>query len=232
MSTTQNEPIVNLNESPVPLQTRSEETALRATETTVVAMPGVANGVPTSVFGFAIVVTMLSLANSGILGSGTTFVPIAMVIGFFAIGIGGLVELRNGDIFGGTFGVVYAAFLLATGVILQFFTPAADADAATLNSFGDEVGAYFLIAALLSVVFTVAARLVNLVAVAAFALLALVLLFAGLANIVGGDTGADLTKIAGFIGLADGVVAFYLAAGILLNTMHGRDMLPLLPPKA
>lgn len=202
------------------------------TEVAVVAAPPAANAVPTSVFGFAVVVLMLSLANSGILASGTTFVPIAMVLGFFAIGIGGLYELRNGDIFGGTFGVVYAAFLLTTGVILRFFSPGAKATPAMIDSFGDEVGAFFLLAALLSVVFTIAARLVNLTAVAAFALLAGVLLFAGLANIIGGDTGASLTKVAGYIGLLDGLAAFYLASGILLNTMHDRELLPLGAPKA
>lgn len=231
MTSTPTESVVDLDSSAIPQQQRNEEAFVARAAEPIVLAP-VANGVPTSVFGFAIVVTMLSLANSGILSSGTTFVPIAMVLGFLAIGIGGLYELRNGDIFGGTFGVVYATFLLTTGVILRFFAPAADADAATVNGFGDEVGAFFLLAALLSVVFALAARLVNLTAVLAFALLAGVLLFAGLANIIGGDTGASLTKIAGYIGLLDGVAAFYLASGILLNVMHGRDMLPLGAPKA
>ena len=231
MTVLHTEPLTTLNSCAIPLQDRSEEAALQPSGTAVPSLPPLANGVPTSVFGFAIVVLMLSLANTGIIGSGTTFVPIAMVIGFLTIGIGGLYELRNGDLFGGTFGVVYATFLLATGVILRFFAPAADADADAVAAFGQEVGAFFLLAALLSVVFTVAARLVNLTAVVAFALLAVVLLLAGLANIVGGDTGATLTKAAGYVGLLDGLAAFYLASGILLNTMHGKDLLPLGAPK-
>ena len=231
MTVIQPEPLTTLDSPAIPLQDRSEEAALQPSDTAVPSLPPLASGVPTSVFGFAIVVLMLSLANTGIIGSGTTFVPIAMVIGFLAIGIGGLYELRNGDLFGGTFGVVYATFLLATGVILRFFAPAADADAATTAAFGQEVGAFFLLSALLSVVFTVAARLVNLTAVVAFALLAVVLLLAGLANIVGGDTGATLTKAAGYVGLLDGVAAFYLASGILLNSMHGKDLLPLGAPR-
>ncbi len=203
-----------------------------AAEVSVVALPSLANGVPTSVFGFAVVVTMLSLVNTGLLGSGKLLVPLFMIIGFLAIGIGGLYELRNGDIFGGTFGVVYATFLLATGVSLQFFAPAANADPAVLNSFGDEVGSLFVLFAFISLIFTFAARLVNLTAVIAFALLGVVLLLAGLANIVGGDAAANLTKAAGYAGLLDGVAAFWLAAGILMNVMHGKEMLPLGAPKS
>lgn len=198
----------------------------------VTSMPTAANGVPTSVFGFAIVVLMLSLANAGIVGSATMFVPIAMVIGFLAIGIGGLFELRNGDLFGGTFGVVYATFLLATGLTLRFFAPAPDAGADAVSAFGQEIGAFFLLGALLSVVFTVGARLVNRTAVIAFALLAVVLALAGLANIIGGDTGATLTKVAGYVGILDGLAAFWLASGILLNSMHDKVLLPLGAPKA
>lgn len=203
-----------------------------ATDISVVALPPTANAVPTSVFGFAVVVTMLSLVNTGALGSGALLVPLFMVIGFFTIGIGGLYELRNGDIFGGTFGVVYATFLLATGVSLKFFSPAAGAPAAVAKNFGEEVGSLFLLFALISVIFALAARLVNLTAVIAFTLLAGVLLLAGLSNIIGGDTGLNLTKAAGYVGLLDGVAAFWLATGILMNVMHGKDMLPLGAPKA
>ena len=51
------------------------------------------------------------------------------------------------------------------------------------------------------------------------------------ANIVGGTTGADLTKVAGYVGLLDGVAAFWLATGILMNVMHGKDIIPLGAPK-
>ena len=216
----------------MPPEQRAAPAPAAPTETSVISLPAVANAVPTAVFGFAVVVTMLSLPNAGLISTGTIFVPIAMVLGFLTITIGGLYELRNNDLFGGTFGVVYGAFLLTTGVVLRFFSPAADADAAVLDSFGDEVGSFFLLFALISFIFAFAARLVNLTALIAFALLGGVLLFAGLANIVGGDSAATLTKVAGYLGLLDGVAAFWLATGILLNTMHGKDLLPLGAPKA
>ena len=66
-----------------------------ATDISVVALPPVANAVLMSVFGFAVGVTMLSLVNTGALGSGALVVPLFMVIGFLAIGIGGLYKLAH-----------------------------------------------------------------------------------------------------------------------------------------
>ena len=230
MSTTSSDPLIDLSTA-VPVQSASPDqapaTPAGAAQMEITALPAVANGVPTSVFGFALVVIMLSLVNTGILSSGNLLVPLFMVVGFLTIGIGGLYELRNGDIFGGTFGVVYATFLLATGIGLRFFAPGADADPAAVKAFGEEIGALFLIAALVSVVFTIAAKLVNTTAVIAFALLTVVFVLAGLGNIVGGDTGATLIKAAGYAGLLDGLAAFWLATGVLLNTMHGKDLIKL-----
>ena len=64
--------------SSVPAQAASPEVApvTTASQTEVTAMPAVANGVPTSVFGFALVVSTLSLVNTGILSSGSLLVPL------------------------------------------------------------------------------------------------------------------------------------------------------------
>ncbi len=188
-------------------------------------MPAVANGVPTSVFGFALVVIMLSLVNTGTLSSGSLLVPLLMVIGFLTICVGGLYELRNNDMFGGFFVAVYATFLPATGISLRCFAPGADA--AAVKAFGEEIGALSLIAVLVSVVFTISARLVNTTAVIAFALLTVVFVLAGLGNMIGGDTGATLIRGAGYFDLLDGLAAFWLATGVLLDTMHGKDLMKL-----
>lgn len=211
---------------------RAGEPAAPAAPAAAPALPALASGVPTSVFGFAVVVTMLSFVNTGILDSGAVLVPAFMVVGTVAIGVGGLYELRNGDLFGGTFGVAFAAFLLATGLTLRFFAPAADATAQATSDFNAGLGTWFLLWALISGFFVMAARLVNLTAVAAFALLTLVLLLAGLANVIGGDTADTLTKAAGWAGLVNGAVAFWLAGGLMLNTMYDRDLLPLGRPMA
>ena len=101
------------------------------------------------------------------------------------------------------------------------------AEVQTAAAFGQTVGSWFLLWAPISALFTIGARLVTTTALIALALLAVVLLCAGLATIVGGDTAVTLTRIAGWAGLMDGAAAFWLAGGLLLTTVCGRDALPL-----
>lgn len=226
MSSTQFEPSIPSQASTEPAPPPQAEPVVAA------GLPPLASGVPTTVFGFAVVITMLSLSNSGIVDSAALFIPSAILLGLVMIGIGGLYEIRNGDLFGGTFGIAFAGFLVATGVTLRFFGPAADATPRVADAFGDALGSWFLLWALIAAFFAVAARLVNVAAMAAFVLLTVVLVLAGLANIIGGDSADNLTKAAGWAGLADGAAAFWLAGGLMLNTMYGRNLLPLGAPRA
>ena len=65
-------------------------------------------------------------------------------------------------------------------------------------------------------------------AVLAFALLAVAYLALGLANFVSGDAADTLSKIGGWVLLADGAVALYLSWALAVNPMVG-DKLPLFP---
>lgn len=88
-------------------------------------------------------------------------------------------------------------------------------------AFGQAVGSWFLLWALISMLFTIGAQPAT-----TTALLAVVLPCAGLATVVGGATAVTLTRIAGWAGLMDRAAAFWLAGGLLLTTMYGRDALP------
>lgn len=235
MSSTQYESTPYPSETPAEGRMRPPgPPAPQVVEAAVTSLPSLASGVPTSVFGFAIVITMLSLNTSSILDSGALFIPAATVVGFFVIGIGGLYELRNGDIFGGTFGVAYAGFLLATGVTLRFFLPVAIATPKTVDDFNNALGTWFLLWAVITAFFTIAARLVNVTAFIAFALLTVTLALIGLAFIlVDGAvlTESSLYKASGWFGIADGISAFWLAGGLMVNSMYAKSMLPLGAPK-
>ena len=65
MTVVQTEPLATLDSSVIPLQDRSEEAALPPSGTAVPSLPPLANGAPTSVFGFAIVVLLDGLAALG-----------------------------------------------------------------------------------------------------------------------------------------------------------------------
>lgn len=193
--------------------------------------PQTAGGVPLSVFAFGFSVGMLGLLNTGILDSRASGMFVAVALGTGALGlfIGGLWDFRANNQFGGTFGVAYALFLFTTGLMLQFFAPSVTA-AAGANAFGDAFGAWLLLWAIFTMLLAIGARTINLPAFLAFVLLVVVYLALGLAAIAGDASYAPaLSRIGGWFALADGVAAWYLGAGLLLNATTGRDLFPLWP---
>src|ERR1700730_11028939 len=85
------------------------------------ASPATAGGVPLSAFAFAFAVGFLGLVETGILSSAANDIFLATCFGIGAVGlfIGGMWEYRGGELFGGTFGVGYAGFLVSTALILH-----------------------------------------------------------------------------------------------------------------
>lgn len=63
----------------------------------------------------------------------------------------------RGNLFGGTFGVAYALFLLTTGLLLRFFAPTIITGVGA-NAFGDAFGAGLLMWAVVTAVMAVGAR--------------------------------------------------------------------------
>jgi succinate-acetate transporter protein len=191
--------------------------------------PATATGIPIAVSGFGFAIIMLSLANAEIIPTeaGGIFIPVALATGGLTLLIGGLAELRMGNMFGATFGIVYSGFLITTGLVLQFFAPAIT-EAAGPEGFGDAFGAYLLVWAVFTAMITVGARYINLPAFVAFALLFAVLAILGINSVVQPES-TTLAKVGGWVGLADGLAAWYLVSGILLNGTIGRDVIPLFP---
>jgi uncharacterized protein len=185
----------------------------------------VASGVPLAVFGFAFSVTMLGLANAELFNiNAGLFIPVAFGTGALAMLIGGLMEFRNGNLFGATFGVTYACFLFTTPMILRWFAPEVG-DAA---QFGDSFGAYLLMWAVFTAFMTFGAYYVNLPAFLAFALLVVVYLLAGIVNITAPE-GTTLLRITGWVGILDGICAWWVGFGLVLNGMGPKPVIPLIP---
>jgi hypothetical protein len=191
--------------------------------------PDVATGVPLAVACFGFSLAVLSLSNAHIVSPAAIglFIPVAMVTGGLGMFTGGVAEFRRGNTFGATFGVIYACFLITTGVILQFFQPRITAVAGA-DHFGDAFGAYLILWAIFTAMLTVGARYINLPAFIAFALLAIVYLVLGINNIVQ-PASTTLAKIGGWVGLVDSAAAWYLSSALVLNATIGRDVLPLFP---
>ena len=136
-------------------------------------------------FGFGFSVLALSMANAELFNlNASLFVPVAFGVGGLGMLVGGLMEFRNGNLFGATFGVIYACFLFTTPMILRWFAPEITlARVAGVGGFGDSFGAYLLMWAVFTAFMTYGAYYVNLPAFLAFLLLTVVYVLAGIVNI-------------------------------------------------
>jgi succinate-acetate transporter protein len=197
------------------------------------AYPATAPGVPLSAFAFAFAVGFLGLVKTGILSSAANDMFIAVAFGIGAVGllVGGLWEFRGGELFGGTFGVGYAGFLFSTGLILKFFASAIIASAGPI-AFGDAFAAWLIMWALFTAVFAIGARTISLAALAPFALAVVVFILLAIAGLGGTASWVGaVTRTGGWVAIADGIAAGYLASALLLNTTIGREVLPMWPSK-
>jgi succinate-acetate transporter protein len=191
---------------------------------------GIGVSLSVGVFGFSVI--MLGLADARVFTPLATsiFVPVAIGLGVFGLTFGGVYELRANNVFAGTFSLLYAGFLLATGLILRgTFSPALLTQAGA-DGFGDAFGTWLLLWCVFTLGLTIAAYQINMPAFLAFALLAVAYLLLGWANIAGG-TGSFttfLTKAGGWVLVVDGLCAWWLSLGLAINSVVG-DRIPLMP---
>jgi uncharacterized protein len=183
-------------------------------------------GTPLAVGTFGFSVLMLGIPNSGLITAeaATAFSAVAFGTGAFGLFIGGLMEFRANNVFGGTFALFYSAFLLTTALMLRFLAvemaPAA---------FAAAFGTWLLLWCVFTFMLSWGAWFINMPAFIAFVLLALGYLLFGIANFVASPGGAKaLTTAGGWVLIVDGLVAWYLAWGLAVNTMVGNK-LPLWP---
>jgi succinate-acetate transporter protein len=178
---------------------------------------GIGVSLSVGVFGFSVI--MLGLADARVFTPLATsiFVPVAIGLGVFGLTFGGIYELRANNVFAGTFSLLYAGFLLATGLILRgTFSPALLTTAGA-NGFGDAFGTWLLLWCVFTAALTVGAYHINMPAFLAFGLLALAYLLLGWANIAGGT-----------VLVIDGLCAWWLSLGLAINSVIG-EKIPLMP---
>jgi succinate-acetate transporter protein len=211
-------------------QYASQRDAFSAAPEPFAPQAGIGVSLSVGVFGFAVI--MLGLADARVFTPLATsiFVPVAIGLGVFGLTFGGVYELRANNVFAGTFSLLYAGFLLATGLILRgTFSPTLLKDAGA-GGFGDAFGTWLLLWCVFTAGLAIAAYQINMPAFLAFSLLAVAYLLLGLANITGG-TGSFvtfLTKAGGWVLVLDGLCAWWLSLGLAINSVVG-ERVPLMP---
>jgi succinate-acetate transporter protein len=186
------------------------------------------SGVPLGVFAFGFSVLMLGLANAEIFNvNASLFVPVAFGTGALGMLVAGITEFRNGSLFGATFCTSYACFLFTTPLILRWFAPEIALDrVAGVGGFGDSFGAYLLVWAVFTAFLTFGAYYINLPAFLAFLLLVIVYVLVGIVN-VSSPSSNFLLNLSGWLAIADGICAWWVGFGLVLNDMGPRPIIPM-----
>lgn len=168
---------------------------------------------------FGIALFTLSFANAGLVGPHATsiFVPLALItalVHFFTC----LNGFKKGEVFTalvfGIYGMFWAVFaLIYIGVATRLFTM----DTGELF--------WFLIAYTIFTVYVLIASLVTNRAVI-WTLLLLLATFVLLDIGFAGAGNPTFIRWGGYVGIVDGLMALYISAMILLNTMYEKTVLP------
>jgi hypothetical protein len=187
-----------------------------AAATSAMADPG-----PWAVMAFATTSFILGLYNTHLLGSGS--LPIVFPFAFFYGGliqiIVGILEVQRGNLFGAVVFGTYGPFWVIFGAIEIWF-----ARLATAANVASGVSAFLAMFAIVTFFFLIASLKTDIVLVAVFALI-----FAGLVCLsIQWESGVVFwQKAGGWITLAFAVLAWYHAAGDMINFTFKRPVVPL-----
>jgi len=195
-----------------------------AQQTPAPARPVMANPAPWAVTAFATTSFMLGMYQTHMLNNAG--IPIVLPAAFF---FGGLVqiivaimEFSRGNLFGGAVFGTYGPFWVMFGAFETMY--AADVPAVQLN---DATSLFLAVFAVISFYLAIASLRTDLVLT-----VIIWLIFVGLVvlSIGAGANNVDVTEGGGVIVLIFAVLAWYHAAGDIIESTFGRKVLPFGPP--
>jgi len=169
--------------------------------------------------GFALTTFILNVVNAGLI-SGENLgmvLPIGIFYGGLAQFCAGMWEFKRGDTFGATCFSSFGAFWMGVAVMVLL------ENAGVIPSVPREGMAVLFIAwGIFTAYATIASLKVNRAVTSIF--VTLTILFFLLAI---GEWNDTVHKVAGYEGILCALIAWYTAAGVLINTLYGRDVIPL-----
>ena len=170
--------------------------------------------------GFALSTFILNIVNAGWVDAKAIGIvmPVAMFYGGLAQFMAGMWDVRRGDTFGATCFSSYGAFWM--GVAMFFFLSLAGVKGFAVPPSGVAIvmiawGIFTFYATIASLKLPKAVTWVFITLTILFFLLAI------------GEFVPIVHTIAGYEGVLCALIAWYTSAGILINTVHGRTVLPL-----
>jgi succinate-acetate transporter protein len=191
------------------------------TPTTPVADPA-----PLGLLGFGFTTIMLSLVNAGVFKAteGAALVlSLALFYGGGAQLLAGMWEFRRANTLGASAFTSYGAFWLVIWYWFNHYNAAGTSNA---------VAWFFIGWAIVTAIFTLASLRTTHALIGVLLLLTITFLFLAFGQWQAGGTfnplnDPTLTKVGGWLGVVTGLLAWYTAAGHVVNATHQRELLPL-----
>jgi succinate-acetate transporter protein len=183
----------------------------------------IADPAPLGLAAFALTTFVLSFFNAGLVSdTGEPVVlGLALAYGGLAQVLAGMWEFRNGNTFGATAFTSYGAFWLSFWAFNQFF--AGKVPAAEL---GSAVGLYLIAWGIFTTYMWIASFRTNAAVNLVLLLLAATFIVLGIGQ-SGGNT--TVVHVAGWMGIATAVVAWYASFAGVANSTFGRTVMPVHP---
>lgn len=180
-----------------------------------------ANPAPLGLLGFALTTILLNLHNAGLIAMSSVILCTGIFMGGLAQVMAGAMEWKKGNTFGTTAFTSYGMFwLILVGIIL--FPETGYMAAAT----GEEMAAFLALWGVFTLFMFIGTLRTNRAMQVVFLLLAILFFMLAIADYTGN---ADLKEIAGYVGIATGMAAMYLAMAQVLQESLGREVLPIFP---
>jgi succinate-acetate transporter protein len=175
---------------------------------------------------FALTTFAFSIANAGLVPEDALrfYIPVALVYGGLAQFVAGLFEFRNMNVFGSTGFVSYGAFWISLGLVELFARQfALGAPGVRLAA----LGWFFVCWTIFTAIMWIASWGVHTALGATFTLLLATFILLAWAVFAGPPNG--ILQIAGWVGIATAIAAWYIVAADVINSVFGRTILPLGP---
>ena len=168
---------------------------------------------------FGISALVLSSVMSGLIDGAAlpAVLALAIALGFVTELVAGIVHFQRGETFPAVVFTTYAGFWLSYFLLVQFFLPSVKVDATAIT------GMFLLSWAIFSTYMLLAAVRTTKTVLLIFVLLTAVFYLAAFGSFF---ESAALSKTAGFVLIADALVALYLSASSISATTWGEDVLP------
>ncbi len=179
------------------------------------------NSAPLALAGFATTTFMLSMINANLVNIGTLPVVFAVAFAFGGLAqlIGGVIQLRMGNTFGGMLFTGYGAFWLSLFAIGLFFLKEVP-----VAQVGHALGLFLYAFGIFTVIMLAASLRTSVAVVTTLLLLGVTFFVLGAGNY---SASSGLIKTGGWIGLAVAAGAFYLALAEVCEASYGHAILPL-----